>query len=229
MERKSLFIAFFFWSQIVVLGWSATYAQGWQQEGVASWYGGKFQGRLTANGEYFDTYELTAAHKELPFGSIVRVKNLDSGLSVDVRINDRGPFVKNRIIDLSFEAAKKIGMTGKGTANVLLTILKEGNGETFHHLRKAEKIKGKKVVSGKQTDFAAVNWIQVGAFSNQQNAIRRKNELQEKGFSSEVVEQKGLYKVGVSVTPGSNAKGVVQRLRELGYNSVATQKKKGGE
>lgn len=90
------------------------------QQGMASWYGPGFAGRRTANGEIFDPSELTAAHKELPFNTIVRVHNLDNGASVVVRINDRGPFVSGRIIDLSRAGAEAIGMIGSGTARVRL-------------------------------------------------------------------------------------------------------------
>lgn len=91
--------------------------------GVASYYGPGFQGNKTANGERFDMHAMTAAHKTLPFNTKVRVKNLDNGKSVIVRINDRGPFKKGRIIDLSKGAAKKIGMLQTGTAHVKLEIL----------------------------------------------------------------------------------------------------------
>ncbi len=88
------------------------------QEGLASWYGGKFQGRRTASGELFDTYQFTAAHKTLPFGTLVLVTNLRNGKCTTVRINDRGPFVRGRIIDLSMVAATAIGLTGEGVAPV---------------------------------------------------------------------------------------------------------------
>ncbi len=90
------------------------------QQGMASWYGPGFAGRRTANGEVFDPSQLTAAHKELPFNTMVRVHNLDNGRSVVVRINDRGPFVHGRIIDLSRAGAEQIGMIGSGTARVRL-------------------------------------------------------------------------------------------------------------
>lgn len=96
------------------------------QEGVASYYAHKFHGRTTSNGEIYNMYELTAAHKTLPFNTIVRVTNLDNGRSVEVRINDRGPFVKGRIIDLSLKAAESLGMIEKGTAPVKIEILKAG-------------------------------------------------------------------------------------------------------
>lgn len=91
--------------------------------GVASYYGKGFHGKKTANGEIFDMNDLTAAHKTLPFGTTLRVTNLNNNKTVEVRINDRGPFVKNRIIDLSYAAAKRIDMIGTGTARVKLEIL----------------------------------------------------------------------------------------------------------
>jgi rare lipoprotein A len=84
----------------------------WQEVGIASWYGPGFQGKRTANGERFDTRALTAAHKTLPFGTRVRVKSLADGKEVVVRINDRGPFIAGRIIDLSRAAAQALGMRG---------------------------------------------------------------------------------------------------------------------
>ncbi len=92
-------------------------------EGSASWYGPKFAGRQTANGEIFDPNQLTAAHKTLPFGSYIRVTNLDNNQSITVRINDRGPFARGRIIDLSRAAAEHIDMVRTGTARVRLEIL----------------------------------------------------------------------------------------------------------
>lgn len=93
------------------------------EKGVASWYGSKFDGRLTANGERYDMHALTAAHRTLPFNTIVLVKNMDNGQTAVVRVNDRGPFVDNRIIDLSKKAARKLGMIGTGTARVRLYTL----------------------------------------------------------------------------------------------------------
>jgi rare lipoprotein A len=84
----------------------------WQESGIASWYGPRFHGKRTASGERFNTNELTAAHKTLPFGTRVRVKSLSNGKEVVVRINDRGPFVKGRIIDLSHAAAQMLGLSG---------------------------------------------------------------------------------------------------------------------
>lgn len=91
--------------------------------GTASWYGGKFHGRTTANGETYNQNALTAAHKSLPFGTEVVVTNQNNGKTVVVRINDRGPFVGGRIIDLSHQAAAQIGMLGSGTARVTVEVI----------------------------------------------------------------------------------------------------------
>lgn len=96
----------------------------YDQVGIASWYGPGFHGKRTANGEIFDMYALTAAHKTLPFNTLVKVVDLDTGRWVVVRINDRGPFVPGRIIDLSYAAAKELGIVEKGLARVGLKVLR---------------------------------------------------------------------------------------------------------
>ena len=92
--------------------------------GIASWYGPGFQGNRTANGEIYDMNGISAAHKTLPFGTIVRVVDLDTGKNIVVRINDRGPFIAGRIIDLSKGAAEKLGIVDKGIAHVGLRIVR---------------------------------------------------------------------------------------------------------
>ena len=96
---------------------------GKSEEGYASWYGDKFHGRKTASGETYDMYAMTAAHRQAPFGTNVKVINLDTGRETIVKVNDRGPFVRGRIIDLSRKAAEQIGMIGNGTAKVRLEFL----------------------------------------------------------------------------------------------------------
>lgn len=100
-----------------------TTGKGYQKTGIASWYGQKFHGHLTSNGETYDMYGMTAAHKTLPLPSFVRVTNQQNGKSVIVRVNDRGPFHDDRIIDLSFAAAKKLNYLDTGTAPVLLEVI----------------------------------------------------------------------------------------------------------
>ena len=95
----------------------------YEERGIASYYGKKFHGRRTASGERFNMHELTAAHRTLPFGTVVRVKNLNNGREVRVRINDRGPFKKGRIIDLSRAAAKKLNMIEAGVAPVRIKVV----------------------------------------------------------------------------------------------------------
>ncbi|WP_029519824.1 septal ring lytic transglycosylase RlpA family protein [Persephonella sp. IF05-L8] len=95
-------------------------------KGIASYYGKKFHGRKTASGERYNMYKYTAAHKYLPFGTILLVKNLKNGRTVKVRINDRGPFVKGRVLDLSYAAAKKLGMLRAGIVPVIAKVLRCG-------------------------------------------------------------------------------------------------------
>ena len=124
-------------------------------KGMASWYGYPYQGRPTASGEIYNMYDMTAAHLTLPFSTRVRVHDLDNGKSVDVRINDRGPFIPGRIIDLSYAAAQAVGMAGAGTARVELEILNPN------------------VVYGPAA-APGVYAVQVGAFRDENNAERLK-------------------------------------------------------
>ena len=101
--------------------------------GMSSYYGQDFHGKLTANGEIFDMYGVTAAHKEFPFNTVVRVTNEKNGKSLLIRINDRGPYIAGRILDCSFGAAKKLGFVGEGTAKVKIEVLEWGDGEYMHH------------------------------------------------------------------------------------------------
>ena len=119
---------------ILFLGYACTTAappkqQAERLEGIASWYGQEFAGRTTANGEIFDPLLLTAAHRTLPFGTIVDVMNPDTSQTVRVRINDRGPYVGKRVIDLSYAAAQKIGLVEPGSGNVQMTVVRIGKGE----------------------------------------------------------------------------------------------------
>lgn len=145
------------------------HARGFSQHGKASWYGRKFHGRKTASGEIYNMYAMTAAHKTLPLGTYVRVHNLKNDRKIEVKINDRGPFVRGRIIDLSYSGAKKLGIVGPGTAPVeivaLGTVAKpKGRGSTGR--------------SYTPTDYYRGNFtVQVGAFSDRLNAERLKRKL----------------------------------------------------
>jgi rare lipoprotein A len=112
------------------------YPIGYVERGVASWYGPGFHGNKTSNGERYDMHRLTAAHRTLPLGSVVQVRSLSSGRSVTVRINDRGPFAKGRVLDLSYEAARGLGMIGPGTDRVELKVVGyEGRPGALGYLR----------------------------------------------------------------------------------------------
>lgn len=100
----------------------AEVSPGWSQVGNASWYGGKFHGRATASGETFDMHALTAAHRTLPLGTWIEVTNLENGRHAELRVNDRGPFVRGRILDVSRAAARKLGFLVDGTAKVRIVV-----------------------------------------------------------------------------------------------------------
>ncbi len=142
-------------------------AHGFVQEGYASWYGREFHKRPTANGEPYNMYAMTAAHKTLPMNTYVRVLNLENGKETVVRINDRGPFVKNRIIDLSYSAAKKLGIVGQGTARVRIEALAEG------HIGPTGRPKFQSYPDLRHGIF----YVQVGAFVNPSNAHRLRRKL----------------------------------------------------
>ena len=131
---------------------------GYREQGIASWYGKKFHGRRTSNGEVYDMYAMTAAHKTLPIPSYVRVTNLDNRRQVVVRVNDRGPFHGGRIIDLSYAAAQRLGFANHGTARVEVEIIVPGD-QPPAPLRAEEASDAVAIPSGEQT------YLQVGAFS----------------------------------------------------------------
>ncbi len=170
---------------------------GAREKGLASWYGRPYHGRRTASGEVYDMYGLTAAHRTLPFGTRVEVTRRDDGRSVVVRINDRGPFVKHRIIDLSYGAAKRIGLDVDGVAPVTVRVL--GPGEEGSHAAKAKK--GEKEAgpapAGSAGDAShGCFWVQVGAFRDHDRAVRARDRLEEAGHHALIMEgPSGLERV----------------------------------
>lgn len=154
-------------------------AQGFVQEGVASWYGKKFHGRKTSNGETYDMYAMTAAHKTLPMNVHLKVTNLSNSRSTVVRVNDRGPFVKNRIIDLSYSAAKELGVVGPGTAPVRIEALGY-----------KEQATAGSAPSYRQpaTYDVGTFMVQVGAFTVKANAYRLAEKLKIQYGNSVVAE-----------------------------------------
>lgn len=128
--------------------------------GVASWYGPSFHGKPSASGEPYDMWAMTAAHRTLPFGTMVRVKSVESGKTVAVRINDRGPFIRGRIIDLSYAAARELSMIGKGTEEVVLTVLQPHQGQN-------------PVAENREIRF----WVQAGSFQTLTEAVSFQEQL----------------------------------------------------
>ncbi len=149
---------------------------GWSETGIASWYGEPFHGRRTASGEVYDMDAMTAAHPWLPFGTRVRVDNRDNGRAAELRINDRGPFVDGRIIDLSRSVARRLGMIGPGTARVRVTVLETGGDPVSLRGGCAE--------------------LQVGAFRDAGRAAALDRRVRASGFRSRVdTSSDGLRRV----------------------------------
>jgi rare lipoprotein A (peptidoglycan hydrolase) len=134
------------------------------QTGEATWYGKQFHGQRTASGETFNTYDLTAAHRTLPFGTMVKVTNLENGKSVIVRINDRGPFVRGRIIDLSYAAAREIGLHKSGAARVRLEALDENY---YRELAEAERLRDEYNSYDRDTVAKVIQTSNTPSFSQQ--------------------------------------------------------------
>lgn len=179
------------------------------ETGYASWYGGKFHGRTTASGETFDTHTLTAAHKTLPFNSIVEVTNLENGETVRVRINDRGPFVEGRIIDLSMAAAKKIGMLGVGVAPVKIETVPSLPGE----------------IPASTKPVPLHYSIQIASFTDQENAARLFDSLSDYGFSPEYEKSNtGHIRIVLPSVQEKDLKPSIDRLALLGHTSVLVRR-----
>jgi len=175
---------------------------GFTQEGYASWYGTKFHGYHTSNGEVYDMYAMTGAHKTLPLPSFVRVTNLDNGKQVVVRINDRGPFHQGRIIDLSYAAAYKLDMLKQGTARVKLEVVTAPQKETV-----LAPIKAKNPI-----------FIQVVASSDKERATAAAKHYAAMANSSyQLVFDQGLYKVQLGpVADELKAETMIEQLKKQG-------------
>jgi rare lipoprotein A len=175
------------------------------QTGIASWYGKPFHGEMTSNQEIFNMYELTAAHPTLKFNTMVMVTNLENGKSVIVRINDRGPFVKDRVIDLSYAAAKLLGMINPGVASVRLEILDE-------HISFDDQI-----------SFS----LQVGAFISKKNAQDLKKQLEKKYQNVFITTYKTrneiYYRVRIKAISQKEAERLAHQLIKDGFTVLITE------
>ena len=180
----------------------------YRERGIASWYGAKFNGHATSNGEIYDLYQASAAHKTLPIPSYARVTNLDNGKSVVVRVNDRGPFHSERLIDLSYGAAVKLGYMEKGTAPVEVEVL---------------NIAG--VDDRRDATSGNYRYLQLGAFGTEASAQRLQGELQSLLSAPVFISQVDaggnmLYRVRVGPVADNDELLVVQQqLQEGGYDA----------
>lgn len=197
-------------------------SEGYSERGVASWYGSKFHGRMTSAQEPYDMHALTAAHKTLPLPTYVQVRNLRNNKSVIVRVNDRGPFVDNRIIDLSYAAARRLDMIADGTSLVEVTAINPG----------AEPQTGAVVASARPPNDGAGTrradadtqqvYLQVGAFGERTNAVRRFEMLKRSGIRDAFVHRdadpsRELYRVRIGpISDVGRYDTLVVQLQDLG-------------
>lgn len=176
--------------------------------GIASWYGPNFHGKLTANGERYNMNDYTAAHKTLPFNTMVRVDNVENGKSVVVRINDRGPYVNNRIIDLSRKAAQQINMIGSGTASVRLMVVREGD----------------RPIDQQNVSSTETFTIQLAAFENKSEATFRSKQISGSRVEKVTVGGKTIFRIyyGIYSNP-KKARNDLDDLSRQGMNGFVKQ------
>ncbi len=182
-----------------------------EQEGIASWYGRDFHGKKTSSGEIYNMYDLTAAHKDLPLGSRVLVTNLENGRQVEVVINDRGPFIRGRIIDLSYGAAKALNMVRQGTALVRIKLLAPP--PSWNSSSGSSHVYG----------------VQAGSFVDLRNASRLASRLRQ--YSDKVFLETGAcgsiscHRVRAGWFPSrSQAEELARELRQHGFEAIVIQK-----
>jgi rare lipoprotein A len=201
-------------------------AQGYQATGIASWYGRKFHGFKTANGEVYDMFAMTAAHKTLPIPSFVRVTNLDSQKSIIVRVNDRGPFHDNRVIDLSYSAAYALDMLSTGTANVGLEVITVGKNQTWPPAEKPEPATTQSPITTppatqKPADTSVEKqlYVQVLASTDGDKVSETAEQLSALfNHASATVEQNGLFKLRLGpLKDRQQAQELIRALKNKGY------------
>lgn len=197
-------------------------AEGYVEVGMASWYGKKFHGRRTSSGEVYDMYQFTAAHKTLPLPSYARVTNIDTGESVIVKVNDRGPFVKNRLIDLSYAAAQKLGYQQQGTARVEVQVLAspQADGTGTYYQRSELQIPPME----QQTEKPQL-YVQVGAFSDALRAdtlAARLRDYFDQPITVTEIQVNGQTLNRVRLGPIQEprvAEGILQRLSQYNFGN----------
>lgn len=224
-------------------------AKGFVEAGQASWYGKKYHGRKTSIGEVYDMYAMTAAHKTLPIPSYARVTSVQTNKSIVVRVNDRGPFIGDRIIDLSYVAAQKLGVVSAGTGRVIVESITDSEGAAPQSRSQSTypaqlgTSRNTPSYTEEQIDSQASNYVntrvspsntpnpmstspsgnmlQVGAFSVAANAQRLKSKLLKEGFVYTSVEQRNsLYKVVLGPYTQNQLNSVSSSLKSAGYSVI---------
>ena len=176
--------------------------KGYTERGLASWYGPGFHGKQAANGETYDMNAMTAAHRTLPFDTMVEVRNRDNGQRVQVRINDRGPFVRGRIIDLSHEAARRLEMIGPGVARVEIRVVAEAS----------------------QIAAAHRYWVQAGAFRTADEAESLYRQLREDFPDVRLTDDGTWYRIRLGpFNKRKHAERMQRRLAKRGVDAFLTQ------
>jgi rare lipoprotein A len=191
-------------------------ANNYHEKGIASWYGTKFHGHRTSSGEAYNMYEMTAAHKTLPIPVYVEVTNLDNNKKVIVRVNDRGPFAEGRIIDLSYVAAKKLGIDKHGTANVEIRTIDPRKKPVNNQQMAANKV---------TADKAGQLYLQVGAFTDHRNATQLLSRLIATTDENVLINRKStgnedVYRVRIGpLDSESDANRIRKKLNPLGIDA----------
>jgi len=200
------------------------------ERGIASWYGPNFHGRRTASGERYDMHHMTAAHKTLPFGTIVEVHDLDNDRRVRVRITDRGPFVRGRILDLSYAAAKKLDMIGPGTAHVELLLVSSPGERPIVAARAAGDSQPAVTATAPAADPGAHRndtgpWtVQVGAFTERERARALRDLLARHYPEAEVRSSDGWNRVQIGTfKKREKAEAIRRELHDLGWDAVVVR------
>jgi len=201
-------------------------AEGYAEQGIASWYGKKFHGRPTSSGKIYDMHQVSAAHKTLPLGTSLKVTNLENNKSIVLKVNDRGPFVAGRIIDLSFKAAKMLDLVNKGTAEVMI--------EAIRIVTEDKKSSTGFLNPEPLPDFRFGKFvIQVGSFQTLLNALQLKADLTGRYDRIDIkrfdIEQKKFYRVQIGIFKDLlNAQkeiGLLARIGHQGTFIVAVEEK----
>ncbi|MDY2840082.1 MAG: septal ring lytic transglycosylase RlpA family protein [Treponema sp.] len=226
----------------------------YKKDAVVSFYAEDFHGKKTSNGETFNMYALTCASKTLPFDTILKITNPENGKTVEVRVNDRGPFVAGRELDLSKEAAKRLGMIKQGTAHVKIEIVKMGPDTKLSRetAAKAQQIMAKK--TGNSSSVAKITpkpaysttpavtpsggtrkifddgklWeIQVSAYTSKENAVTAAKRLLKQGFKNVILQRtEKVYRVVIKDIPSNQLGKIKNQLEEKGYSNYVVRERK---